>query len=259
MELEEVIYNISAQFIKLQNDEIDKGLNIALKALCKSTNTIRSSIFIFSKDLKYVTNTYEWCEKKSESQINLLQNIPSSSFGYYIGMFKKHLNIVISSIDDLPAVKAEKEREWAVKFGFHPLLFVPMISSEGLYGTLGLYGRINEKKEWPKKLISLLRFTANMIMNLLERRRTEEKLKSAHTNLKAVIENTDDHILISDKNAEPVLWNSAYAKVIKAAFGIEIEQGLKPHTLIEDKNLVKWWDTLHERVLSGEKFRVDYF
>ncbi len=258
MEFEEVIYNISAQFVKLQSDEIDEGLNKALEELCKNTNTVRSSIFIFSNDLKYVTNIHEWCKLKSESQKNQLQNIPSSSFGYYIKKLKKYMNVVISSMDDLPEIKAKKERAWSIKFGFRPLIFVPMISREGLYGALGLYGRINENKEWSKELISLLRFTANMIMNLLERKKAEDKLKSTYINLHALIENTDEFILISDKNAEPILWNSSYAKVMKAAFGIEMKQGLKPHKLLKDKKIVDWWDKLHKRVLNGEKFSVDY-
>jgi PAS domain S-box-containing protein len=258
IELEELIYNISAQFVKLQSSQIDQGIINALKELCLRINTIRASVFIFSDDFESLSNTHEWCEKKSESQIRHLKDIPVSYFESYVNRLMKHKDIIVSSIDDILKLNMNKEKEWAVKHGFRPHLIIPMISINGLYGMLGFYGRLNETREWSFKLVSLLKFTANMIMNLLERKKTEEKLKTTFRNLEAVIENTDEYILISNEKAEPVLWNSSYEKIMSAVFGIKMQQGLKPNKFIKDKAIAEWWDNVHKRVLSGEKFTTDY-
>ncbi len=73
-----------------------------------------------------------------------------------------------------------------------------------------------------------------------------------------IIENVNEYILISDREGFPVLFNAAYASVMKEAFGIEMKPGLKPHTLIPDSDVVAWWDNLHRRVLNGERFSVEY-
>ena len=91
-----------------------------------------------------------------------------------------------------------------------------------------------------------------------KRARAEEELRNSHANLSALLDNTDDYILVSDKKGFPVMFNSAYARIMKEALGIEMKPGLKPHKLLPDKKAVAWWDNLHRRVLSGEKFREVY-
>lgn len=258
IELEETIYNISTQFVKLQNDQIDNGIINALKVICKQTDTIRGSVFIFSDNYQFLTNTHEWCEKKSESQNKLLQNIPTSYFSYYIKKLMKHKDIIISSMDDLLKIKANYEKEWAIKYGFRPHLFVPMISIDGLFGTLGFYGRINEKRKWDKKLISLLKFTANMIMNLLERKKIEDKLKKSYRNLEAVIENTDECIQISNEKCKPVLWNSAFENIIYKGMGKRMKPGMIPHYSFKNKKTIEMFKNIHKKVLAGEKISIDF-
>ena len=91
-----------------------------------------------------------------------------------------------------------------------------------------------------------------------ERLQAEEMLRRTNSNLEAMIENTDEYILICDADALPIRFNSAYAQVMKEMFGIDMKPGLQPHKLLPDPNVVAWWDDLHRRVLSGEKFRTEY-
>ncbi|MCP4130024.1 MAG: response regulator [bacterium] len=84
------------------------------------------------------------------------------------------------------------------------------------------------------------------------------KIRRLNANLTALIENTDEYILISDQEGKPVMFNSAYAGVMKEALGIEMKPGIIPHKLLPDEEVRAWWDSLHQRVLSGEKFSVEY-
>ena len=60
----------------------------------------------------------------------------------------KKEDVIISTLDDLPVDKAKGEREWNDRYGFRSLLFVPMISQTGLYGTPGFYSRIGQNFYW---------------------------------------------------------------------------------------------------------------
>ena len=96
------------------------------------------------------------------------------------------------------------------------------------------------------------------VFNISGRKQVEEALRESDANLKALMENTSDYILISDKDGFPVVFNSAYASIMQEAFGMDMKPGIKPHKLLQDKEAVAFWDALHNRVLNGEKFRIEY-
>ena len=88
-----------------------------------------------------------------------------------------------------------------------------------------------------------------------ERRRYYER---AHAEFTALMENTDDFILISDENGVPRRFNSAYARIMREVLGIRMKPGIQPHKLLEDPESVAFWDGLHRRVLDGESFRAEF-
>jgi PAS domain S-box-containing protein len=87
---------------------------------------------------------------------------------------------------------------------------------------------------------------------------TEQQLKAVNANLTAMLENTDDFIMIADKEGYPIVFNTAYANIMRSVLGIEMKPGIKPHTLLKNKKEREVWDEFHRRVLSGEKFQVGY-
>jgi PAS domain S-box-containing protein len=74
----------------------------------------------------------------------------------------------------------------------------------------------------------------------------------------ALMENTEDAILISDNHGKPQAFNSSYKRKIKELLGLDMRPGIQPHTLLNDTDAKKYWDSLHQRVLTGEKFRSEY-
>ncbi len=78
----------------------------------------------------------------------------------------------------------------------------------------------------------------------------------AHS-LYALLENIDDYILFSDRNAKPVYFNQNYARIMEDLLGIKMEPGLQPHTFLPEKER-SWWEGLHKRVLKGEKVSATY-
>ena len=93
---------------------------------------------------------------------------------------------------------------------------------------------------------------------VLSIKESEKALKKSHRNFQALLNNSSDYILISDDEGFPVTFNVSYAQEIYRALGIEMKPGLKPHTLLQDKKMVDYWNQLHQRALNGEKFTVEY-
>ena len=87
---------------------------------------------------------------------------------------------------------------------------------------------------------------------------SREKYKQSHTHLVSLMENTDDLILIGDQNGVPVIYNSAYARMIKKVLGLDMAPGVKPHRYLKSEDSRAFWREQHQRVLAGEAFRKDY-
>lgn len=94
--------------------------------------------------------------------------------------------------------------------------------------------------------------------DVTSQKETEKALQKTNANLMAIIENTDEFILISDHNAVPIMFNKPYAEVMKAALGIEMKPGIQPHKLLPDPAAVEWWDNMHRRVLKGERVHDEF-
>jgi PAS domain S-box-containing protein len=76
--------------------------------------------------------------------------------------------------------------------------------------------------------------------------------------LTALLHHTADYILICDEKGTPILFNTAYAKVMNDALGIEMKPGIKPHEFLPDPEAVEYWENLRRRALRGERFRAEY-
>ncbi|MFC1568981.1 PAS domain S-box protein [bacterium] len=86
----------------------------------------------------------------------------------------------------------------------------------------------------------------------------EDELRHTNVRMKAILENTDQFIMIANKDGKPVMYNSAYSQIMKEMIGLDMQPGIQPHQLIQDSKVRKWWDNLHKKVLSGEKFDIEF-
>jgi len=105
---------------------------------------------------------------------------------------------------------------------------------------------------------ALIQKIAMLEKELANSREAEALLQKRLKDYVLLFENSEDYILISDHEAKPVMWNSAYARIIKTALGVDVKPGIPTHYLLPDKKLTAWWDRLRDRVFSGETFRKEF-
>jgi len=94
--------------------------------------------------------------------------------------------------------------------------------------------------------------------DITQQKTTEQKLRQANVHMEAILENTDECIMIADKEGKPVMYNNAYVRVIREIMEVEVQRGIKPHKKTRDTKTRKCWDEWHKRVLTGEKFNVEF-
>jgi two-component system, cell cycle sensor histidine kinase and response regulator CckA len=74
----------------------------------------------------------------------------------------------------------------------------------------------------------------------------------------ALMENTEDYVVICDKNGVSQAFNATYKKVGEELLNIKLKPGIKPHELSGKPEIIKYWDSLQNRVLKGEQFAAEY-
>jgi PAS domain S-box-containing protein len=177
IDLEKLIASISTRFISLASQELDVGINEALKSVGQFVGVDRSYLFLFSGDGKTMNNTHEWCDEEIQPQMDDLQSIPIDTFPCWMKKLKQHQIIHVPQVDQLPP-EAVLEKEILQDQKILSLVAVPVISGEKLIGFLG-FDSIRREKSWAAEDIVLLQTMGSILSNALERKRGEEALRDA--------------------------------------------------------------------------------
>lgn len=97
-------------------------------------------------------------------------------------------------------------------------------------------------------------------VDITERRLAESKVRERELQLTALIESTSDTIYSIDKEYRLLIFNSAYQKAAKAAFGIDISPSMSVLSFLPPsfRAEIDAWKSSYDRVLAGEQFTTVY-
>jgi len=96
------------------------------------------------------------------------------------------------------------------------------------------------------------------VRDITARREAEEKLLELNARMQAILENTDQLIMIADKNGIPIMYNEAYSNTMKDLFNLDLKPGIKILSKINDPKIKKWRHQIHKKIQGGEKFIVEF-
>ncbi|MHC4872879.1 MAG: PAS domain S-box protein [Planctomycetota bacterium] len=213
LDVEKLTNKVSITIANAVNEKINEAISSSLEDLAKFVGANRSSWFSFSSDMKGITNTHEWCLDPSDSQINLLQNIPFESFGWHHDQLLNKGKSIISRVSDYPS-EAKNELEWVKGHGHRSLLFITLYLREKPVGALGFYGPKGEDIDWPAHFIDMLYTVGNVILNAIERSRTEEKLKESEERFELAMNASNDGLFDWNLITNAIYYSPGWKKMI---------------------------------------------
>jgi PAS domain S-box-containing protein len=178
LSFENLITDISTEFINLPNDKTDEGISSALRVLCEFVNVDRSYICLFSEDGKYVTNTHEWCNEYLKPFSHELQSISVENFPWFVGQLKKFETIYIQDSAQMPD-EACKEKAFLISKSIKSMIGVPMVYDQHLIGCIG-FDSARKEMSWNRESITLLKIVAEIFTSTLMRKRIQGKLDAFH-------------------------------------------------------------------------------
>ncbi len=181
-EFEQLITDISRQFINLLSEQIDEGINQALKTLGEFAQVDRSYIFQFFDEGRKTNNTHEWCTEGITPQIDNLQNLSVDMVPWWMGRLAKFENIYIPDVEKLPA-RAKNEKQILRAQSIQSLIVIPMVHNRELIGFVG-FDSVRRQRIWSKEGIAMLTIVSEIFTNTLMRRRIQQELDSYYEKMR---------------------------------------------------------------------------
>jgi len=181
-ELQKTLMVISNTFINVPLENTNAVINESLAHLGKYTNTDRSYIFTYDHNKRVCNNIYEWCGDGITPQIEELREVPYDSIPDWAEAHFAGKSMHIPDVSALPVDSGV--RQILEPQEIKSLLALPMMDGKTCVGFVG-FDAVRKKHIFSEKEQKLLELFALMLVNLLNRNKTQSDLTTAMEKAKA--------------------------------------------------------------------------
>ncbi|PQJ77660.1 GAF domain-containing sensor histidine kinase [Polaribacter glomeratus] len=177
LRLQDLLISISTKYINADLSNIDKLVTKSLKKVGEFVAADRSYIFSYEFVNNTTSNTYEWCAKGIDAEIDNLQNIPVDYITQWLDAHKNGKAFYVEDVSLLPNDGEFGLRAIIEPQGIKSLMTIPMIKNNVLIGFIG-FDSVNETHKYSESEKNILFVFANMLVNVIQRKENEELLKA---------------------------------------------------------------------------------
>jgi transcriptional regulator with GAF, ATPase, and Fis domain len=180
LQFETLLSDLSARFINLPVDQVDREIEGAQQRLVEFLGLDRSTLFQLSDDGKFMAVTHSWARPGFEPLHRL---IAEEEFPWALKKVLRGETLVFSRADELPE-EAARDKASLRRLGPKSNVTLPLSAGGAeIFGALA-FGKMTEERTWPDSLIQRLRLVAQVLANALVRKRVEQKLQCALAEVK---------------------------------------------------------------------------
>ncbi len=188
LSFERLVTNISTEFINLEPDRFDDGIDMALAAIGEFTGSDRSYVFKFSDDGARMTNTHEWCRTGVAPTKHLYRERPVETLPWILEQIRQLQVVHVPKVRELPP-EASVDQQVCLS---HPdptisIIVVPMIYRGSVVGFLG-FDSVRTEKTWTEDSISLLRMVGQVFVNAQQHKQAQQAVQWANQTLERRVE-----------------------------------------------------------------------
>lgn len=161
-QLRELLMEISSGFINIPLDKVEGSVNEALAKMGQFVHADRSYTFDYDWEKEVCHNTYEWCNKGVNPQIQFLQNIPLTIMIDAVEEHKMGKTVCIPNVSAMPQGSA---KELIESQGVLSFIMVPMMDQNECIGFVG-FDSVKELRDYSPAEIQLLEVFAQLLTNV---------------------------------------------------------------------------------------------
>ncbi|MEI7667659.1 MAG: HD domain-containing phosphohydrolase, partial [Erysipelotrichaceae bacterium] len=173
--LYKVASNIAQTLLNAPFNQMDSVINQSLSSLGILTDVDRVYIFLCNDDLSKMSNTHEWCNNNVEAAIDMLQDLDTDIFPWWMKQLKLKQIINIYDVNQMSADQVG-EQSILQEQNIQSVLVAPLFDKSKLIGFLG-FDSVRSKKHWDAELDPLL-LLCDVYTVALKRIHEESKIQS---------------------------------------------------------------------------------
>ncbi|NTU52845.1 MAG: PAS domain-containing protein [Chlorobiaceae bacterium] len=171
-QFEHLLSALANQFINASSERIDAIIDKALQAIGELVKADRSYIFQYRDNLRFMTNTHEWCTEGIEPQIDFLQKLSTDEFPWLTGKMISNELLIVPSVCGMPD-EAASEKVILEQQDIKSLILIPLFSGSVPFGYIG-FDAVRQERQWTSDSASILALAGGFITNALQRIQTEQ-------------------------------------------------------------------------------------
>ena len=202
VQFERLLADISARFINLSSEEVNKAITESLECVSQTLGVDRCTLLEFHEDLSVVANFF--CYNAPGIKTVTAAGPPSPD-SYLKKMVREGEIIYFNRLDELPQ-EAMVDLEYLQSRGVKSMLFIPVQSKNRTVTVLALSG-IRSEYRWPEKLKPRLRLLAEVFTRVLKQKQTEEVILQEKQFTETVINSLPGIFYVYDSDWRMVRWN----------------------------------------------------
>jgi len=247
---EELLLALSTRFVNLKPEDVRYEIEHGLRRILELFGGDRCTFLEVSADEGKLLVTHRWATDRAPAVPPEIY-MPGE-FPWLAGRVGQGEGCFLESVDDFP-VSANRDRESFSKYGFESVAIIPVPVSGRIAYVLGI-GSYWQTIHWPEELMPLMRLTADVFANALERKRKWEELQENEKHLRIVADSFPGAVSFLDKEMRFVFVNKRYEKW----FGVPRDQiiGRKPPDFQLPEHIDKATPYFHE-MLKGKEVRYE--
>lgn len=171
---EQLLTDLFSSFINIEYSEINEKIEHALKCIGEHLDMDRCHLAQYDEKRNFYPITHSWTREGIEP---IPVGFNNKDVPWIADQLLGERTVRINSHGDLPA-ECDKEREILLKLKIMSHLSLPQIDNGKVWGCLSL-DYVAQEIHWDEHLVMRLRIVADVLLNLLIKRRSDEKLVGA--------------------------------------------------------------------------------
>ncbi len=193
LEFETFLSDLFSSFVNVQLDEFDDKINHALQRIGRYLRVDVCNLFQYRTETAAYVVTHLWNDEGVEALPPIGTDSRELPWMHSQTYSKKPL--ILNHLDEFPA-EADADKQRLAVLGVKSVLTIPILELQKPFGAIALW-QTREYRKWSTAIIEPLERIAVVLLNVLQKKRSEEKLQSAFeeiNRLKSRLENERDYL-----------------------------------------------------------------
>ncbi len=198
LSFERLLSELSINFFNLPVHEVNNKIDSTLKHIMEILRLDRVGLVEFVDRNKKAKLTHSALSPDVEAPFSGLLN---DRFHWFSKKMRKGEIVKLENLpDDLPD-HAEIERKWGSKYKIKSFLMLPLVIDRKSLGGL-VFGTTKFARKWTDGQVRQLKLVSELFANILERKRNDEHLSIALTEIKDLKARLEEEVLYLRKEVE---------------------------------------------------------